>query len=79
VNDMNDKRAARDWDTIDLNEAWQVQYWTTRFGVREADLEDAVKTVGTAARDVQRHFGIRGHGRWKVDEHSVKRKSSLPE
>ncbi|MEP7156888.1 MAG: DUF3606 domain-containing protein [Betaproteobacteria bacterium] len=76
---MNDKRGARDWDTIDLQEAWQVQYWTTRFGVREVDLQEAVKTVGTAAKDVQHHFGVRGHGRWKVDEQTVNRNTPSPD
>jgi hypothetical protein len=38
---------------INLNEDYEVRYWTKRFGVDPETLKAAVQRVGTRARDVE--------------------------
>ncbi|MEP7157087.1 MAG: DUF3606 domain-containing protein [Betaproteobacteria bacterium] len=61
-----DKRATTPQrSNINVSENWQVQYWTTRFRVTEAELLTAISLVGNAAADIRQHFGVpRSKGRW---------------
>ena len=45
-----------DRDRINLNEDYEVQYWTKELGVTVDQLRDAVKAVGPAAEAVRRHL-----------------------
>ena len=47
----------RNW--IDINEAWQCQYWCARFRISEKVLREAVKEVGASAEDVRTHIAKR--------------------
>jgi hypothetical protein len=42
---------------INVNEAYEVQYWTTKFGVTAEELHDAVDAVGPMVADVMRELG----------------------
>ncbi|QNM94884.1 DUF3606 domain-containing protein [Chitinimonas koreensis] len=42
---------------INVNEDWEVKYWTKELGVNEATLRAAVKAVGPLVVDVRRHLG----------------------
>jgi hypothetical protein len=53
---LNIRRPA-DATKVNVHEAWEVEYWTKRFGVTKAQLEAAVKAVGTGAAAVARHLG----------------------
>ena len=42
---------------INLNEPYEVNYWTNKFGVSETQLKAAVAAVGTYADDVKKKLG----------------------
>jgi hypothetical protein len=46
------KRAPQDASRISLREAWEVRYWTEKFGITKAVLIDAVEEVGNSAKAV---------------------------
>ncbi|WP_081721058.1 DUF3606 domain-containing protein [Pseudoxanthomonas suwonensis] len=46
-----------DRDRINLNEDYEVRYWTEALGVSEQELRDAVQAVGSTAEAVRRHLG----------------------
>lgn len=46
-------RGPQDRSRINLNEDYEVRYWTDKFGVSKAQLEEAVKEVGPSAEAVE--------------------------
>lgn len=50
-------RGPQDSSRIALGEAYEVRYWTDKFGVSREQLEAAVKAVGNSAHAVERHLG----------------------
>ena len=50
-------RGPQDRSRINVNEAWELQYWTRHFGVSEEQLRSAVKTAGTSVEAVSKHLG----------------------
>ncbi|GJD53625.1 hypothetical protein OPKNFCMD_6402 [Methylobacterium crusticola] len=52
-----DIRAPQDPTKINVNEKWEVDYWTKRFKVTEKALRDAVKIVGVSTAKVAAHLG----------------------
>jgi hypothetical protein len=50
-------RGPQDRSRINVNESWELQYWTRELGVSEEQLRDAVKTAGTSAEAVRRQLG----------------------
>jgi Protein of unknown function (DUF3606) len=42
---------------INVNEWWEVTYWTQKFGVTPAQLKTAVDAVGTSAAAVKKYLG----------------------
>ena len=55
ADNLND-RGAQDRSRINMNETWEVDYWTRALGVSEARLLEAVKTVGNSADEVRRYL-----------------------
>jgi hypothetical protein len=51
------KRGPPDRSKVNVNEAWEVAYWTREFGVSEAQLRAAVRAVGTSTAAVRKHLG----------------------
>ena len=49
-------RDGRDRTRINVNEEWELQYWSEKFGCSENDLRAAVNAVGTSADAVQNHL-----------------------
>jgi len=45
-----------DRDRINVNEDYEVQYWSKKFGVDADKLKDAVKQAGTSATAVEAHL-----------------------
>jgi hypothetical protein len=58
--DSTTQTAAPDRIRINVNESWEVDYWTRKFGVEPQSLKDAVSKVGPMVEDVQRHLGKSG-------------------
>lgn len=50
-------RGPQDRSRINVNESWELQYWTKELGVSEEQLRTAVKTAGTSAEAVRKHLG----------------------
>lgn len=51
------KRRPQDASRINVHESWEVNWWTDKFKVTKAQLEAAVKAVGTSAAAVAKHLG----------------------
>lgn len=49
-------RSAQDRSRIALGEAYEVRYWTEKFGISKDRLEEAVKAVGNSADAVEQHL-----------------------
>lgn len=56
MGDDKSKRGAPDRSRINLNEDYEVKYWTKELGVSEARLRAAVAAVGVMAADVRKHL-----------------------
>lgn len=54
--DDKTNRGPQDRSRINVNEPYEVQYWTKKFGVNEAQLRAAVAKVGVMADDVERYL-----------------------
>ncbi|MGE7136457.1 DUF3606 domain-containing protein [Luteibacter sp. NPDC031894] len=52
MSDDKTKRGPADADRINVNEDYEVCYWTKEFGVSESALREAVKRVGPMKKDV---------------------------
>ena len=44
-------RGPRDRNRVDVNEDWELRYWSKKFGCTATELRDAVKAVGTTMAD----------------------------
>lgn len=57
MSDDKKNTGSPDRDRINVNEDYELQYWTKELGVSADELRDAVKAVGTTAGAVRRHLG----------------------
>jgi hypothetical protein len=55
--DDKSKTGAADRSRINVNEDYELQDWSRKFGVTKDELRAAVKAVGPMADDVRRHLG----------------------
>ncbi len=55
--DDKTKTGAADRDRINVNEDYELQYWTKALGVSADELRAAVKAVGPSAAAVREHLG----------------------
>ena len=46
-----------DRSRVNINEEYEVEYWSQKFGVTPQQLRDAAKKVGPMAVDVQKALG----------------------
>ena len=49
-------RGPQDRSRINMNEEWEVRYWTKELGVSEEQLRKAVQTAGSSADAVRKHL-----------------------
>ena len=54
--DDKTKTVKGDDSRINVNEAYEVQYWSEKFNVSAERLREAVKEVGTQVTDVQKYL-----------------------
>lgn len=54
--DLNNNGPA-DRSRINVNESWELRWWTQSLGISEAELRAAVQAVGTSASAVRKHLG----------------------
>ena len=57
MTDDKKKSGSPDRDRINVNEDYEVQYWTKTLGVTAAQLREAVKAVGPTSAAVREHLG----------------------
>ena len=50
-------RGGQDRTRINVNEKYEVQYWTEKFGVSAEELKKAVSTAGTSVEAVRAQLG----------------------
>lgn len=55
--DNTEERGPQDRSRINVNEEWELRYWTKALGVSEEQLRSAVKTAGTSADAVRKQLG----------------------
>jgi hypothetical protein len=46
----------RDRSRVDVNESWELRYWSDKFGVSHETLKGVVKKVGDRVEDVEREI-----------------------
>jgi hypothetical protein len=54
------KKGAADRKQINMNEAWEVDYWTNELGVSKGELAKVVEKVGNSTAAVCRELGLLG-------------------
>ncbi|MGN6481155.1 DUF3606 domain-containing protein [Luteibacter sp.] len=57
MSDDKSNRGPADAQRINVNEAYEIRYWTKEFGVSEDKLRETVKRVGVMAKDVRTALG----------------------
>lgn len=55
--DDKTKTGAPDSKLINVNENYEVEYWTKELGVSKEELKEAVRAVGSSAAAVREHLG----------------------
>ncbi|SFT46016.1 Protein of unknown function [Chryseobacterium formosense] len=57
MSDDLSKRRPQDANKVNVNESWELDYWSKELGVTKERLKEAVKAVGTSAAAVQKYLG----------------------
>jgi hypothetical protein len=57
MSDDKSNRGQPDRSKINMNEDYEVKYWTRHFGVTREELQKIVDRVGNSAREVAKEFG----------------------
>ena len=53
MSDNLKRKGPEDPKKINLNQSWEVSYWTKEFGITEGKLQKAVKAAGVMVSDVR--------------------------
>jgi hypothetical protein len=61
MSDNLQNRGPQDRTRINLQEKWEVQYWTKELGVTQEELEQAVKQAGNSVNAVRQHLSGTRH------------------
>ncbi|MGJ7490090.1 DUF3606 domain-containing protein [Variovorax sp. ZT4R33] len=56
--DNKSERGPADAARINVNEAYEMRYWTKALGVTEQKLRSAVAAAGVMAKDVRSYLGL---------------------
>ena len=54
--DNKNRKGPQDSARINVNEDYELQYWTTKFNVSAERLKEAVSQVGVSAMAVEKHL-----------------------
>lgn len=57
MSDDLSKIRPQDASKVNVNETWELEYWSKKFGVTKEKLKEAVKAVGTSSVKVQKYLG----------------------
>lgn len=56
MSDDKTKTSAQDRIRVNVNEDYELRYWSEKFGCTHDELRAAVKAVGVMAKDVEAHL-----------------------
>ena len=56
MSDDTSKRGPRDSSRINMNEDYEVRYWSEKLGITKQELSEAVRRAGSMAKDVEAHL-----------------------
>ena len=56
MSDDKNKRDYHDRTRINIEEIYEVNYWSQKFGITAEELIKAVKKVGPSVKDVEKHL-----------------------
>jgi Protein of unknown function (DUF3606) len=56
MSDDKSNRGPQDASRVNVNEDYEVRYWTKKFGCTAEQLRAAVKAVGVSAKAVEAHL-----------------------
>ena len=51
------KRGPKDATKVNVNETWEINYWSEKFNCSKTKLVEAVKAVGVSAAAVRKYLG----------------------
>ena len=57
MSDDRSKRGQQDRSRIDVNEDYELRYWSKELGVSPDELKSAVQKVGPSTKAVREHLG----------------------
>jgi hypothetical protein len=57
MSDNLEQRHGQDRERINLNEKWEVAYWTKELGLSQEELERVVREAGDRVTAVRKHLG----------------------
>ena len=57
MSDDKKNAGSPDRDRVNVNEDYEIQYWTNALGVSADELRAAVKAVGPTAAAIRKHLG----------------------
>jgi len=57
MSDNLQDRGPQDRSRINVNEEWELRYWTKELGLSPEELRKAVQEAGTSAKAVREHLG----------------------
>jgi len=60
VPDDQSNRGPSDANRVNVNELWELHYWSKRFGVSPEELKAGVKKVGVMVANVSRELSTSG-------------------
>ena len=58
MEDDRTNRGGQDRSRINMSEAYEVHYWTEKFGVSKEELQRAVERVGSSAKAVEQELKL---------------------
>lgn len=59
MTDSMEHRGPADRTRINVNEDYELRYWSEKFGCTTDELKGAVKAVGVSVEDIKKHLKVR--------------------
>jgi hypothetical protein len=56
------ERGPQDRSRINVNEPWELKYWSKKLGLTPERLKEVVRQVGVRVEDVERYLSATAHG-----------------
>lgn len=57
MSDKSNNRRPSDSSRVNVNESWELNYWSRRFGISPEELKSTVGRVGVMVKDIESYLG----------------------